>query len=250
MAQLNFDATNVAQADVIEAIPAGWYNAMIDQSEMKPTKNADGMYLELRFNILDGQYVNRKVFTRLNIQNKNAQAQEISYKQLSSICHAVGVLQVADSALLHGKPLKIRVKVRPGDGEYEASNEISGFKNINENVGGAAQGGPVASGAPWANQAPAQPAFQPQMQLQQQPAFQPQMQPAQQPAPVQPAAPAWQPPAAQQPWATPGQAAPQQQPQAQPQQQPPVAQPMQQAPAEAAPAAQPGATPPWAQPQQ
>lgn len=246
MAQLNFDASTVSPSESIEAIPAGWYNAQIDQSEMKPTKDGSGAYLELRFSVLDGQYANRKVFTRLNLRNSNPVAQEIAYKQLSAICHATGVMQVQDSQQLHGRPLKIKVKVRAASGDYEASNEISSFKNINEQVDGPVGGAPAAAGgAPWAQQ----PAAAPVTPAQQ---FAP---PAA--APAQ-AAPAWQPPAAQQPWAQQPapQAAPVQQPAPQPQASPAPAQAasqpagavppwMQQA---AAPAA--GATPPWAAPQQ
>lgn len=241
MAQLSFDATTVPPSEPIEAIPAGWYNAQIDQSEMKPTKDDSGAYLELRFSILDGQYVNRKVFTRLNLRNANPVAQEIAYRQLSAICHATGVMQVQDSQQLHGRPLKIKVKVRAASGDYEASNEISAFKNIDEQVDGPVGGAPAAAGgAPWAQQ----PAAAPQAA---QPAAAP-VAPAQQFAPPAaapaPAAPAWQPPAAQQPWAQ--QPAPQAAPQAAPVQQP-ASQP-QAAPAPAQAAPQPaGAIPPWMQ---
>lgn len=264
MAQLNFDASTVSPSESIEAIPAGWYNAQIDQSEMKPTKDGSGAYLELRFSVLDGQYANRKVFTRLNLRNGNPVAQEIAYKQLSAICHATGVMQVQDSQQLHGRPLKIKVKVRAATGDYEASNEISSFKNINEQVDGPVGGAPAAAGgAPWAQQPAAAPQVAPWAP---QPAAAP-VAPAQPFAPPAaapaPAAPAWQPPAAQQPWAQQPapQAAPVQQPAPQPQAAPapapqaaPQAAPqpagavppwMQQA---AAPAA--GATPPWAAPQQ
>ena len=258
MAQLNFDASTVPPSESIEAIPAGWYNAQIDQSEMKPTKDGSGAYLALRFSILDGQYVNRKVFTRLNLRNANPVAQEIAYKQLSAICHATGVLQVQDSQQLHGRPMKIKVSVRAASGDYEASNELKAFKNINEQVDGPVGAPAAQGGAPWAGQqAPAAqqaapwagvPAATPAPTQQ----FAP---PVQAPAPAA-AAPQWQPPAAQQPWAQqPAPQAPVQQPAPQPQSalapaapQAPGAVPpwMQQA---AAPAA-PGATPPWAQPQQ
>ena len=255
---LNFDATTVApDTGGGDPVPAGWYNVMIDESEMKPTKTEGGLRLSLRFTILDGQYANRKVFTGLNLKNANPVAQEIAYKQLSAICHAVGVMQVQDSQQLHGRPLKIKVKVRAASGDYEASNDITSYKNINEQVDGPV-GGAAPGGAPWAQQPAAAPQAAP---------WAPQAAPApvapaqqfapQQPAPA-PAAPAWQPPAAQQPWAQqPAQPAPVQQPVAQPAPQPQAApqaapQPagavppwMQQA---AAPAA--GATPPWAAPQQ
>lgn len=249
MAQLNFDASQVApDAGVAEAIPAGWYNVMADESEMKPTKDGNGAFLALRFTVLDGQFVNRKVFTRLNLRNANPVAQEIAYKQLSAICHAVGVMQVADSTQLHGRPLKIKVKVRAASGDYEASNEISAYKNINEQVEGPSAQAPAAGGAPWGNAPAAAPAA-PWAPQQPAAAVAPVQQFApQQPAPAQ-AAPPWQPPAAQQPWqaAPAAPAAPVQQAQAPAPQYAPVPQAAQapaQQPAQA-PAA--GATPPWMQ---
>lgn len=235
MAQLNFDATQVAPNDVIEAIPAGWYNAMIDQSEMKPAKTEGNFYLQLRFTILDGQYANRKVFTMLNLRNNNPTAQEIAYRSLSAICHAVGMMQVGDSSQLHGLPMKIKVKVRPATADYDASNEIQAYKNINEVTDTGAASAPAA--APWAaanTPAPA-PAFAQPAPAAPAPQYAPAPTavPANMAAPAPASAPAqqWAPPAAPQPWA----AAPAQAPAA---------------PAAPAPAAAPGAAPPWATPAQ
>ncbi|RIK77249.1 MAG: hypothetical protein DCC68_17685, partial [Planctomycetota bacterium] len=54
MASLNFNANEVEPASDFEPIPAGKYLAMITDSEMKPTKNGTGHYLQLTFQILDG----------------------------------------------------------------------------------------------------------------------------------------------------------------------------------------------------
>ena len=186
MASLNFDATTVQPDTGFELLPAGWYNAMIDESAINPTNDGVGAYLQLRFSVIDGQYQGRKVFARLNIRNANQTAQEIAYKQLSAIAHSVGVLQVQDSSQLHGIPLKIRVRIRKDQsGQYEDQNEINGYKNINEAVQGQA-----AAFAPAAPAMPAAPAgFAPV---------------APQPAPAMPqAAPAFAQPAAPQPWAQP-----------------------------------------------
>ena len=155
MAQLNFDATQVEPDAGFDTIPAGWYNAKIDESDLKPTKDGGGTYLQVRFAVIDGQYANRKLFARLNIKNANATTQEIALKQLSAIGHAVGVLHIANSEQLHGIPLKVKVKVRKGDDNYEDQNEIISYKNIDEavqTVGGAAAaaaaGAPAASGVP------------------------------------------------------------------------------------------------------
>ena len=163
MATLNFDANAIQPDTSFEPIPAGWYNAVIDESEMKPTRDGSGAYLVLRFNIIDGQYAGRKVFTRLNLRNQNPVAQDIAQKQLSTICHAVNVLNVQDSSQLHALPMQIRVKVtNDPTGQYDPSNEISGYKAV-----GAGNGQGVATplaapaytapAAPVAPAAPAQP---------------------------------------------------------------------------------------------
>lgn len=184
MATLNFDANAIQPDTSFEPIPAGWYNAVIDESEMKPTRDGSGAYLALRFNIIDGQYAGRKVFTRLNLRNQNPVAQDIAQKQLSTICHAVNVLNVQDSSQLHALPMQIRVKVtNDPTGQYDPSNEISGYKAVGLGNGqgvAAPLAAPAAPVAPVAPVAPAAPA-----------------------APQQPAG-TWQPPAnAPQQWAQP-----------------------------------------------
>jgi hypothetical protein len=156
MAGLNFDARQVAPSEALDPVPPGWYNVQIIESEMKATANGNGSYLSLTFQILDGAHANRKVFTNLNLNNPNAAAVEIAYKQLSAICHAVGVIQVQDSTQLHGLPMMAKISVRPAKDGYDASNEIKGFKK-NEGGGAPVVGGagPGAGAAPaWAGTAP------------------------------------------------------------------------------------------------
>ena len=60
MANLNgFDANLVEPTKALEPIPAGKYQAVIIESEMKPTKAGTGQYLELKFQILEGEYKGR-----------------------------------------------------------------------------------------------------------------------------------------------------------------------------------------------
>lgn len=252
MAQLNFDARQVDPQQSFEPIPAGWYNMMIVESEMKPTSNGQGAYLQLSLKVVDGQYAGRQVFDRLNLQNQNPVAAEIAYKRLSAYCHATGVIQVQDSQQLHGIPLKARVSVRTDStGQYDPSNEIKAVKHINEETG--------TTAAPAQQGFQAQPQQAPAQQFPQQGFQQPQQAPQQQwqqppaqqaPAPQQFQQPVQQPqfqqPAPQQapvqggaqtpPWMQ-GQQAPAQATQPAPQQAP-----------QAAPAA--GPTPPWAQARQ
>jgi hypothetical protein len=273
MAQLNFNAAQVApDTGRGDPLPAGWYIVAMEKSEMKPTSSGDGSsFLECVFGVLDGQFKGRKLFSRFNLNNRNPQAQEIAYKQFSAVCHAVGHLAVGDSAELHGRPLKVRVKIRPAAGDYEASNDITAYRNVNEPTD-ATPAGPAVNPMPpaagvmpppvqqqqWGAQPPAQQwGAQPPAPQGMPPAAPPQQQWAPQPAAPAPQAmppaspPAWQPPAGavQQPWAAAQQTA---QPPAAPPQppMPPANAPQSWAPPAAGVQNPAGATPPWgAQPQ-
>jgi hypothetical protein len=134
---LTFDANAVAPSTGrADALPKGWYVAAISKSEIKPTKDTLGSFISLEFEVLDPEkFKGRKVFANLNIKNANQSTVDIAYQDLSAICHATGVLQLSNTAQLHGIPMKVRLKVRKGDGQYDDSNDITAYKNQAEDVG-------------------------------------------------------------------------------------------------------------------
>ncbi len=128
MANLNgFDARTVEPTADFEPIPAGKYIATITESEMKPTKAGTGNYLQLTFTILEGEYKNRVLWARLNLNNPNATAVKIARSELSAICHAVGVLAPKDSLELHNLPLLITVKLKKREDTGDLTNEVKGY---------------------------------------------------------------------------------------------------------------------------
>lgn len=155
MASFSFNAANVAPATAFEPIPAGWYVAQISDSAVNPAKSGKGMRMSLTFDIIDGDFKNRKIFAGLNIQHENPETEAWAQKDLSAICHSVGVIDLKDTAQLHMKPLMINVKVRPASGGYEASNDIKGYKQAT--AGSAPVGGPAAAAnsvtPPWQKKA-------------------------------------------------------------------------------------------------
>ena len=131
MAELNnFNAHEVDPAVDFDPIPPGKYIAVITKSEMKPTKAGTGNYLELVFQIIDGEFKNRRQWDRLNLNNPNPKAVEIARAQLSSICRAVGVMTPSDSGELHDLPLQITVKCRKREDTGDIVNEITGYSVI------------------------------------------------------------------------------------------------------------------------
>jgi len=148
MANLNnFNANEVEPNVGFEPVPADKYIAMITASEMKPTKNGDGSYLELELTILEGPYRDRKVWDRLCLNHPNAQTVKIARGYLSAICRAVGVLQPKDSCELHNIPMCITVKCKKRDDTGDISNEIRGYAK-KESAAGKPQQAPASDNTP------------------------------------------------------------------------------------------------------
>lgn len=152
MAKLNFDASTVDPQSTFDPIPAGDYTVMIIDSDMKSTKNNMGKYLELTLQVVEGPMNGRLIWDRLNLVNANPKVVEIAQRQLSAICHAVGVMNVTDSVQLHNIPMVARVTYVPAEGQYQAKNEVKGYKPV-----GGATAQPQAQ-APAARPAAANPA--------------------------------------------------------------------------------------------
>jgi len=128
MANLSgFDARTVEPTTDFEPIPAGKYLAVITDSEMKQTKNGNGSYLELTFQVIDGEYKGRNLWARLNLDNPNETAVKIARGELSAICRAVGVMSPKDSVELHNLPMLITVKCKRREDTGDVVNEVKGY---------------------------------------------------------------------------------------------------------------------------
>ncbi|MDP1560091.1 MAG: DUF669 domain-containing protein [Pirellulaceae bacterium] len=128
MANLSgFDANQIEPTGDFEPIPAGKYLAVITDSEMKPNKAGTGSLLQLTFQVIEGDYENRLLWTRLNLDHPNATAVQIARADLSAICRAVGVLAPKDSVELHNLPLMINVRCKKRQDTGDVVNEIKGY---------------------------------------------------------------------------------------------------------------------------
>jgi len=149
MAALNFNAAEVEPQQSFDALPPGRYEVIISESEMKDTKAGTGQYLQLTFDVIGGQHNGRKLWSRLNLVNPNATAVGIAERELSAICHCVGIITPSDSEELHDRPLIVDViqELNPMSGQQ--TNRIKGYSQ--------ADGSPAA-GKPAPKAKPAAPA--------------------------------------------------------------------------------------------
>ena len=136
-----YDATQVQDSE-FEALPAGEYRAVITESERKKTKDGTSELLQVKLQIIDGQYKNRTVIDRFNLWNKNPQATTIAQQQFKKVCEAVNVPKPGDSSALHMKPLMIKLAVKEYNGTNQ--NEVKGYKAC---LPGASTQAPVTAGA-------------------------------------------------------------------------------------------------------
>lgn len=154
MATLNYQVDeSLAPSTSFDPIPAGWYSAMITESENFPTKAGTGSYLKLTYEVIEGPYKGRLVWAMLNLDNPNATAVAIAQRQLNDILLSVGVQSVVDSTELHNKPIKIKVAIEVSD-QWGDKNKVTAHKSY-----AAAQ--PAAPAAPAASAAPAAPTAAP-----------------------------------------------------------------------------------------
>lgn len=156
MATLNFNAADIEPAAPISALPPGRYPVAISKTEMKDTKAGTGQYLQIELTITSGPASNRKLWARLNLVNPNQQAVDIAYRELSAICHAVGVLQVNDSDELLGREMMVDVGIEKNGQTGEDTNRVKGYAAIGSTPAKSAPPAAkpaAAKAAPWAKAA-------------------------------------------------------------------------------------------------
>jgi len=131
MALINYPVDKNAVEESFDVLPAGEYQAIVENSDYVENKTGTGRILKLTYQIIDGPLKGRKIFENLNLENTCAQAQEISRKALNSLSLAVGISTVIkDSSELHNRPLKIDVTVKE-DSQYGKQNRIKKHMSLN-----------------------------------------------------------------------------------------------------------------------
>ena len=150
MATLSFDATSIDTSSH-DPIPAGVYEALVTESEIRATRAGNGKGINFTFEILSGPHKGRKVWAWINFQHPKAEAQRIGQEELARLCKAVGVGKLDDTTQLHNLPMMITVGI---DKDDPTRNVIKGYRakeGAAAAPASASQGGGAASSgeAPW-----------------------------------------------------------------------------------------------------
>lgn len=140
MAKVDWNAGEYESSRGYEVLPKGRYLVMVNDTEMKPTKNKDGKYIEVEFVVLRPENAkNRKLWARLNVFNPSEQAQRIGREQFNALVEACGFPKgsVEDTAKLHDKILTVIVDIEKG--QSGETNRVTGFISSDAATNPAAQ---------------------------------------------------------------------------------------------------------------
>lgn len=117
-----------------DAIPKGEYRFVVENFAQKKSKN--GLYLQnvATFQVLQGEFINRKIFERFNFQflgtsqsDTQKKAVNIGRAQFAKLCKAIGLLSPKKCAEVIGKTFIGAVDVSPGDDDYGPQNKIKKY---------------------------------------------------------------------------------------------------------------------------
>lgn len=143
------NVNSLPESESFEPIPAGWYDTSITKCDLKPTKDGQGRYLALELTVLGPTHQNRRIFTNVNVNNKNSsEAERIGQQQLRKIMVAGNLTELADDSQLVGVRVSVRTTIKH-DKEYGDKNEVKDFRAIENDSATVAQPASAPSAAPW-----------------------------------------------------------------------------------------------------
>ncbi len=159
---LNFDATKFNPEQGMAKHPVGKFPAIISEVSVEENNSKTGGYFSALFTTQAGSIRKNYNLWFNNPSDGQKQAIEIASRQLSALCHAVGIFRLGDGRELVNARCQIEVTPQTKDDRY---NEVSKIFDANGNEPGKAPTAPQPQAAPaqggWSGNAPAQP-VQPQ----------------------------------------------------------------------------------------
>ncbi len=112
----SFDARTVQPQQGFSTHPYGMFDFQITHTYLKPTQDQSGLRFVVELTSQAGRIENG-----YNIYNKSPQAMEIAQKELSALCHAVGIYRITYPKDAQGNPIFDQAgrELRGGRGRME-----------------------------------------------------------------------------------------------------------------------------------
>jgi len=126
MAFLNDNLTpdEIKARDGYQLLPTGEYVAQIVDSDVKPTKDGNGSFLELHYKVMEGDCKDMGHIERITLDSVNEVAVRIGRESRGELYAAIGLTTAPrDSSALHYKPHVIRVDFQPAGSLYTSGRK-------------------------------------------------------------------------------------------------------------------------------
>jgi hypothetical protein len=109
------DVTPQEERGEYTAIPAGVYNALVLEVDLRTTKAGTGQYLSCKFQILDTPYDRRYVWSNLNVNNPSVKATQIGRAMLKELGQSAGIENIQDTDELIDKQVQLVLAIDKDD---------------------------------------------------------------------------------------------------------------------------------------
>lgn len=123
---LNFRAADFDPAQGGGSLPVGTHPAVVKNSKVDPTKDGNGGKLVLEIEIIDGPNKGATGNWNLNLWNQSEQAVRMAHRDLSALCHVIGVPEIQnETSVLHNRPFCIVVSQQlPPNDKYTQITKV------------------------------------------------------------------------------------------------------------------------------
>ena len=133
MSDLNTDGCYEPGADDFKGnftlLEKGVYFFVIKKAEIKETKKGNGNYLNVEFQVIEGEREDTCVFKKFNLNNPNAKAVAIGKRHLAGLKHAVKIPDLSNEQEFVGCRVWGEVVIKPGNAGYPDQNDVGNFKS-------------------------------------------------------------------------------------------------------------------------
>lgn len=124
MAKLNLDLTanKISSPSLFTTVPEGEYSVVVSHAEVKENKAGNGHYIEVGYEVVEGNLSGALIRDILNISNVNKDSERIGLDRLKTIATYTGAKnpnKIADTAdFMNKKAFRVLVKLED-DGQYK-----------------------------------------------------------------------------------------------------------------------------------
>lgn len=129
MASFDYDFNEVPESE-FSVLPEGDYVVVATASDKKLNKEGTSHYLEVIYEVIDGDYKGRKIWERYNLWHAKPTVANISRRDIKKLAQCCGfTVQPSDSNELHNIPLIVRLSVFLDTymGKQEEKNKIGDY---------------------------------------------------------------------------------------------------------------------------